>query len=290
MIHHFCVNTNNRTLRLTKHLFKIEELTVGVVVMNEEKNHPQQVLMLALDIGEKLTKCGAEIGRVEDSIIRICKAYGVKRIDVFAIRSLIIATIQTTDGDIITQTRRIYSYGTNLEGLEGVNTLSRLICETAPNCIEVREKINELEQSRPPINFSVCLGCILIATSSCIYFGGEVIDMVPSAIVAAFIFYLDNYFKKDYMNQVLYMVLCSMLAGMLTILLVKLGIGKNIDKIMIGDIMVLIPGLGIMTAVREILSRDLLAGLMRFFESILVASAIACGFSLALYFMGGILQ
>ena len=52
---------------------------------------------------------------------------------------------------------------------------------------------------------------------SCIYFGGEVIDMVPSAIVAAFIFYLDNYFKKDYMNQVLYMVLCSMLAGMLTI-------------------------------------------------------------------------
>ena len=143
MIHHFCVNTNNRTLRLTKHLFKIEELTVGVVVMNEEKNHPQQVLMLALDIGEKLTKCGAEIGRVEDSIIRICKAYGVKRIDVFAIRSLIIATIQTTDGDIITQTRRIYSYGTNLEGLEGVNTLSRLICETAPNCIEVREKINE---------------------------------------------------------------------------------------------------------------------------------------------------
>ena len=51
MIHHFCVNTNNRTLRLTKHLFKIEELTVGVVVMNEEKNHPQQVLMLALDIG-----------------------------------------------------------------------------------------------------------------------------------------------------------------------------------------------------------------------------------------------
>ncbi|MFQ7058223.1 MAG: threonine/serine exporter family protein [Turicibacter sanguinis] len=92
------------------------------------------------------------------------------------------------------------------------------------------------------------------------------------------------------MNQVLYMVLCSMLAGMLTILLVKLGIGKNIDKIMIGDIMVLIPGLGIMTAFREILSRDLLAGLMRFFESILVASAIACGFSLALYFMGGLLQ
>lgn len=257
--------------------------------MKEEMKCEQQILRLALDMGERLTKCGAEIARVEESIIRICKTYGFQRVDVFAIRSLIIATAQTTDGEIITQTRRLYAYGTNLEVLERLNTLSRSICETAPDYFEVMAKMKEIDQSNHQIGFSVCLGCILIGSSSCIYFGGEMIDIVPSAIIATFIFGLDHYFKKEHMNQVLYMVMSSLLAGILAILLVSLGIGKNIDKIMIGDIMLLIPGLGIMTAFRDILSKDLLAGLIRFIETILVAIAIACGFSLALYFLGGML-
>lgn len=255
-------------------------------MMEQDKMSPQQMLMLALDIGENLIKCGAEIGRVEESIIRICKAYGLKRIDVFAIRTLLITTVQTPDGEIITQTRRIYSYGTNLEELECLNTLSRFICKHTPSHLDVLEKIKEIGQSNHSVRFSVCLGSILIASGSCIYFGGVPIDIIPSALIAAFIYYLDYYFKKEYMNQVLYMVMCSWLSGILTILFVKLGIGENIDKIMIADIMLLVPGLGIMTAFRDILSRDILAGITRFVEVILVALAIACGFSLALMMLG----
>ena len=34
-------------------------------------------LTLALDIGERLLVCGAEVSRVEDTITRICRAYGL---------------------------------------------------------------------------------------------------------------------------------------------------------------------------------------------------------------------
>ena len=45
-----------------------------------EKN----VLMLALRAGEIMLMSGSEIYRVEDTVTRICKAYGIPYIEVFA--------------------------------------------------------------------------------------------------------------------------------------------------------------------------------------------------------------
>ena len=67
------------------------------------------VLEYALDIGEQMVICGAEISRVEDTIERICRAYGAERIDVFSITSCIIATLKMEGEPPVTQTRRIRS-------------------------------------------------------------------------------------------------------------------------------------------------------------------------------------
>ena len=49
----------------------------------------EQYLFYAMTIGEMLLTSGAEVGRVEDTIRRICMAYGAKRVDVFSITSSI---------------------------------------------------------------------------------------------------------------------------------------------------------------------------------------------------------
>ena len=41
-------------------------------------------IRLALDIGEQILVCGGEIDRVEDTVARICTAYGAARADVGA--------------------------------------------------------------------------------------------------------------------------------------------------------------------------------------------------------------
>ncbi len=53
--------------------------------MNREE--AEQYLYCAMSIGEQLLISGAEVGRVEDTICRICKAYGAERVDVFSITS-----------------------------------------------------------------------------------------------------------------------------------------------------------------------------------------------------------
>ena len=93
------------------------------------------VVERALDIGEAMLRSGAEILRVEDTIRRICMAYGGGIVDVFTILSLIIVSWKTNTGENITQTRRIYSYVTNLEHLD------RSIVDTLIDYITVDKRI-----------------------------------------------------------------------------------------------------------------------------------------------------
>ncbi len=76
--------------------------------MNEQLN-------CAMDIGEQLLVCGAEVHRVEDSVKRICRAFGAVRTDVFIITSSMVATVHFADGETCTQTRRILSTGNDFE-------------------------------------------------------------------------------------------------------------------------------------------------------------------------------
>ena len=83
-----------------------------------------KVLKTALDIGERMLVNGTEVGRVEDSISRICRAYGAVRVDALTITSSIIVTIETPDGECLTQTRRIEDRSSDLLRIEALSRLA----------------------------------------------------------------------------------------------------------------------------------------------------------------------
>lgn len=55
---------------------------------------------------------------------------------------------------------------------------------------------------------------------------------------------------------------------------------------MIGDIMLLIPGIAITNSIRDMLMGDTIAGIMRLIESILWAGALASGFMASIWMVG----
>mgnify|MGYP000769124622 CR=1 FL=1 len=85
-----------------------------------------------LDIGEAMLQSGAENFRLEDSFYRMCRSYGFKRSDVFVIPSNIQVTVETPEGEIITQIRHIESTGADYDRLNYLNALSRYVCAYNP--------------------------------------------------------------------------------------------------------------------------------------------------------------
>ena len=108
----------------------------------------EYLLCLALDVGAGMLKNGAEVSRVEDTIERICHAYGAVHVEVFTIIYVINAAIRMPDGSYSSQLRRVKQTSTNLDTLEGLNALSRKICREKPSLEEFDSMLHELKNKR----------------------------------------------------------------------------------------------------------------------------------------------
>ena len=80
-------------------------------------------------------------------------------------------------------------------------------------------------------------------------------------------------------NPLLIALLCAMVGGLLSNLAVFAGLGDSADSISIGNIMLLIPGMAFTNSIRDIFSKDMITGVVRFVEAVVLAIVIALGFT-----------
>ena len=59
------------------------------------------------------------------------------------------------------------------------------------------------------------------------------------------------------------------------------------DKIMIGNIMLVIPGIQLTTSLRDMINGDIISGLLNMSEALLKAISVAMGFVIVLLIGGG---
>lgn len=241
-----------------------------------------------MSIGKEMLVCGAEVSRVEDTITRICKAYDANEINVFTITSSIITTIKGKDVTY-TQTKRILSYNTNLDRLDKLNNLSRYICHNKPDISYIEENLEKIKNSKVYSPKIICVVYGLIAMSLTIYFGGDILDSIASGILGILMYLLILKSNCIDANISLLTMIIAFIIGTGSVIFVKLGFGNNLDSIVIGNIMLMIPGVAITNSIRDMISGDTMSGLLRFVESIIKATAVTLGFVLATFYLGGII-
>ena len=251
-----------------------------------EKEHADgladRLLCTALDIGEHILICGGDIHRVEDTIIRICKAFGAAHTEAFTITSVIVASVRMPDGAYAHQMRRVYASSNNMAELEALNSISRRLCAHTLTLDEAQAEVKRVRRKRPYPWPVYCLGAVLAAGGFAVFFGGTVLDGIAAAMVGVLVTLLDRYLPSS-LNQMAHMVFNSFVAGMCAIVLVHFGIGVHVDKVMIGIIMLLIPGVALGTSMQDLLGGELISGSIRFIQAVLLATMIAFGFALSIY-------
>lgn len=228
----------------------------------------------AVKLGLKTVENGGEISRAEETVKRICIACGASDVHVFIIPSLISVTVDYK-GKEFTTTRRIYKSDLNLGILEETNNISRALCN--------EKSINKKIDYHYNTIFSII--CVLLSTGSfCIYFGGTVKDAVFSGIAGVLITYIP--YKRNSFNDFSKTLIESTFSGIISYLPSATGIATHPDKIMIGTIMLLIPGMSIGSAMKDMMSGNPIAGLLQLSQAIITTFAIAFGFALATLIFG----
>ena len=246
-----------------------------------EAERANEYLYEILDIGQYMLQSGAEVSRVEDSIRRLCFAFGAERADVLTITASIVVTVYSHRFGALTQTRRISGTQFDLHRLELLNALSRRICAEHLGPEETARALEEV-QAVPQYGPVAQMGIYALASASfSLFFGGSFADVVVSGCIAVVLKIMDLFIKRIEAGGGASVLLCSCLGGLLSALSVRLGLGDNVDMISIGNIMLLIPGVALTNSLRDMFGGNTLSGIMRFIEALLQALTIAFGFALA---------
>lgn len=242
-----------------------------------------EALPAMLDIGEAMLRSGADVHLIEEELMRMGRAYGAHKMNVLVITATIIVTMTLPGGYEHTLTRRIMGDASiDFHKVEMLSDLCRAVVEDqlAPGAIQERlAAVN-----RHAIGgVALFTGGVLSAGAFAMFFGGSLLDGIVSAAFAVLICLSIRYVRPWTPNTIIFNFANSFLCG-LGIMAVASTLGTiSTDMVMIGDIMLLIPGVAMTNATRDMLSGDTISGVMRFVESLLWAVALALGFMAAIW-------
>ena len=248
----------------------------------------RQLVSRALDIGERMLLCGGEVSRVEDTVSRILKSYGAQRVEVFTILSFMSLTAVFDGETVLTENRRvsIVAYSNDFTRMEQLNALSREVCATLPGLPVLEEKLAVIDLPPRKKQFRelyLLLGYILSGTGFALFFGGSWRDALGAGLCCLAVWFLNWFLKRAALQRLFHAFFVSFIAGALCYLMILLGLGEHPGQVMMAVIMVLIPGIAITNAMREMLISDTISGILRLVESLLIATAVAFGFALAMF-------
>ena len=240
------------------------------------------LLDMSTELGYYLAISGAETVRVEDSVKRVLTAYGL-RAEVFAIPNCLTVSIDTANGEPMTQMRRIDYCMVDLDSVERFSNLSRRICSQKPDPAIAMQWLKDVAKSR--IHYSLPLhlvGSFIGAAGFGLFFGADLLGTLFAGIGGVIVGLVDRWLDSLKVNNFFTTIVAAFLMSFLLYTISALGILPSADSAIIGALMILVPGLLFTNAMRDIIFGDTNSGVNRIVQVILVAVAIAIGTGFAL--------
>lgn len=237
----------------------------------------REVLTIAVEIGDLLLRNGAEVYRVEDTVLHILNAYGIKDCDVYVLSNGIFASANENTDDACSMIRHVPLGSVHLARVTALNQLSRELCAKECTLDEAFHRIREYKQlpaASKPVQIFFCglgSGCFAYL------FGGTAFDSFAAFFVGMA---LQSYLltaAKHAPSKFITNIFGSALVTALSLCLLTLGLPVLHDKIIIGAIMPLVPGIALTTSIRDLFNGDYLSGAIHLMDALLTAFCIAVG-------------
>ena len=250
-----------------------------------------EILQVAILAGQIILENGGETYRVEETVWRICKTFGAEDADCYVTPTGIIASI-CHGNEVYSLTKRIVNRTVDLSKIDGVNDLSRNILSRNLTVADLKRELLKLNKEKRYSSLTTLFFSALGAGGFTALFNGTIKDMFCAFLIGILIRLITTEGNKLKLNSFFINSIAGAITAFLAIVLYKLGIASDIDATVIGSIMLLVPGLAITNAIRDTMAGDLISGLTRACEAILIAISIAVGtgavMSLWMSQMGGI--
>ena len=246
-----------------------------------------QLARAVTKVGMILLESGAETYRVEDTMTRICKAYGADVVDAYATPTMLLISF-SIHGDLVHNIKRTRIKSVDLQKIDRINALSRRIVKEQ---IPIDDLISLLDEydSQHKYKDSIMIMAAGIATFGFgFFFGGNFVDALCAFFLGILMKMILILLDKIDFNPFFTNVIGGAFITLGSFMFKYYGICHSMDIVIISTIMLLVPGMMLTNAMRDSVNGDLVSGLARTTEAIFVAIAIALGSGLMFMMIGGL--
>ncbi len=230
------------------------------------------------EMGYRLIGCGAETYRVEDTMRRLVAAYHLS-CEAFVIPNCIIVSITDEQGRVVTRMRQAKTSSTDIMALEAYNTLSRRLCAAPPeDPAEIKKQVRAVAAGVHPYpTYIQLLGYFIGAAFFSMFFSGGLLEALVGGLAGLISGGCALLLARTRSNFFINTMVSGFVLAFISYGLYVLGVPVNIESVIVGAIMVLVPGLVFTNFMADLLTGDIVAGLSTFARAVLTAGAIALG-------------
>lgn len=247
-----------------------------------DSRNVDDALRLSTEAARIVLESGGETYRAEDVMVAIASSLGGLDPDSFATPTGFIASCDDDTGHSSAVVKRIRKRQMNLDKIARVNALARdaVSGKLDQDGIE-RElcSIDALGSYPAPLP---SLGAAFITGFFCLLFGGAWNDALVAAAMGIVIGKIMQWLGSMRLSDFFSNIVGGAFAATTAIAAQSLGLAGNKDAMIIGAIMLLVPGVMIVNAIRDLIVGDLLAGIARAADAFISAAGISIGVGVAL--------
>lgn len=237
----------------------------------------KEILTLAVEIADTLLRNGSEIYRVEDTVMHILSSYDIEDYDVYVLSNGIFASANENKEDACSMIRHVPLGKTHLGRITALNQLSREICSGDCSVEEAWIRLEECKKIPEVKGLSQIFFCGLGSAGFAYLFGGHAIDALFAFFIGQLLQVYLNVSKKHHTSSFIQNIFGSGIVTICSLLVFSTGLPIMHDKIVIGCIMALVPGIALTTSIRDFFNGDYLSGTIHLIDALLTSFSIAVG-------------
>lgn len=249
-----------------------------VFATENESLRERRILDAAMNAGHILLQNGAEISRVEETMERICKHFGITSGEFFVLSNGIFTTAGHSSDKSFARVQHIPVKGARLDKVIAVNQLSREIEAGWHDNIDTLEKrLEEINTMPAYAKWKQILASGVGSGFFCVLAGGGPIDCLCAFAAGLLLYVYVLKISAPHLSKIVGNIFGGMIVVLLSLACHHMGLGINLGHMISGTIMPLIPGVAFINGIRDIADGDYISGAVRMLDAILIFLSIAIG-------------
>jgi len=241
----------------------------------------EKIFQTSVNIGEIMLKSGAETHKVEETINTFCAFNGMPRIQSFVIPTGIIATLLYKKYHPLTELVRITGRSLNLGKMTRIREHLNDYFDGLTGFDELTSKLGLIKDLVIYTRAETILASAFAVSFFSVLFDGRPLEFALSFLcgfLSAFV--IRRLTVLNFPDQLINLSVSAFMASLALLVTKAAGGGARFDVLIISSVMLLVPGVTIINALREIIAGDLVSGSARGFEALITAASIASGVGL----------